>query len=839
MTRARGMTVYAAGGCALIAIVGGVSFFAACSGLGPAIARKGKSPYAIVLSSNPSLSERHAADEFRSHIALATGAELPVVPETNPRAAKPPRIFVGFGEAATKALAGTTPVAPDSLGDEGFIIRSLGSIVQPDYVIAGGRLRGTMYGVYTFLDRLGFRWYTANITRFPESGMVPVVNMNETTVPVFMYREPYIAEAFDGDWAARNRVNSGTADLDSTRGGKVRWLGVHTFDLLMPTSLYKDHPEYFPLIGGKRVTGYVQRCLTNPDLVDIAADNLNAWMDSEPSVHIFALAQNDAEQYCECPACKKIMEEEGSPAGLYISFVNKVAEKVEQKHPENYVSTLAYTFTEKPPKTVRPRENVIVQLCPIYMCDSHPFTECSKPETKQFAETLAGWSRLTDHIFVWHYSADVSSYLAPFPNFRNFTFAINKYSKSGVKGIFLLGANMSKGSSYSELRAWVMARMLWYPDADPDSLVNEWMQAIYGPAFPQMRAAFDYEYAQFTAPDRHLWIFDMPTKERWHPAVIASLDSIYGEAEKSAAPDSTALLHIRKEHLSTRYVQLFQNSGTLEINNDAYRPTGNTLTIDDYNRFLADMGTFGITYLAEEPYNSNIVTLLRQRYETHPMTTIENADLRLDIVPDLGGRIVAITLKKTGERIIGRTDRDNFFYPASGGYEEATTRTWGCTGFSNPYTAEVKGRLVTLTGQGINGLEFRRVISLPERGTRISIASTLTNNGRGPTVARLVCRMELASAPDSSRVNAGSGEEPAADFRRDGANKPRGTWSVTNTSGGWRMENRFPADKVESCNLVCNSKAGTVLMEDQGFEQDIAPGKSTGLVQTWEIMQDR
>ncbi|MHB9029840.1 MAG: alpha-glucuronidase family glycosyl hydrolase, partial [Candidatus Latescibacterota bacterium] len=210
--------------------VGILLLFAAlgCGG-SASLAEKGESPYAIVLSGSPSPSERHAAEELQKHIRLATGAELPIVTESDSRAQQPPRILVGFGQTAEKLLAMEKPVSPDSLGDEGFIIRTVPAKGgSPDIVIAGGKLRGSMYGVYTFLDRLGFRWYTNRVTRHPEGGRLSVPRIDEHTVPVFMYREPFIREAFDGDWAARNRVNSGSAALDSTRGGNVTVLGVHT-----------------------------------------------------------------------------------------------------------------------------------------------------------------------------------------------------------------------------------------------------------------------------------------------------------------------------------------------------------------------------------------------------------------------------------------------------------------------------------------------------------------------------------------------------------------------------------------------------------------------------------
>ncbi len=74
-------------------------FFVSCGGGGITIAKNGKSPYAIVLSSKASLSEKHAAGELRNLIRMATDADVPIVNENDPRAGTAPRIFVGAGPA--------------------------------------------------------------------------------------------------------------------------------------------------------------------------------------------------------------------------------------------------------------------------------------------------------------------------------------------------------------------------------------------------------------------------------------------------------------------------------------------------------------------------------------------------------------------------------------------------------------------------------------------------------------------------------------------------------------------------------------------------------------------
>ena len=53
---------------------------------------------------------------------------------------------------------------------------------------------------------------------------------------------------------------------------------MHSFDGLVPPELYAEHPEYFPLIDGKRKGGYVQRCLTNPDVLKMSIERVRQWI---------------------------------------------------------------------------------------------------------------------------------------------------------------------------------------------------------------------------------------------------------------------------------------------------------------------------------------------------------------------------------------------------------------------------------------------------------------------------------------------------------------------------------------------------------------------------------
>jgi hypothetical protein len=163
----------------------------------------GKSDYAIVLSEAASRSEQHAAGELQRFLEEISGAKLPIVHGgTEAGRTSERRIVLGNGEQL-RSLKVQIDFA--GLGEEGFVIKSAG----PHLVIAGGRLRGTMYGVYTFLeDVLGCRWYTSKVSHIPKNPSITLELLDITQKPDFEYREPFYFDAFDADWAARNKSNS-------------------------------------------------------------------------------------------------------------------------------------------------------------------------------------------------------------------------------------------------------------------------------------------------------------------------------------------------------------------------------------------------------------------------------------------------------------------------------------------------------------------------------------------------------------------------------------------------------------------------------------------------------
>lgn len=526
----------------------------------------------IVLPRDATAAERRAGDELQTFLKQMSGAKLPIVRDDQPI---PPNAIVLGGKNVGSL--------PASLGNEGFILRTTGEHI----LVAGPGPRGTLYGATTFLEKLGVRWFTPTITRVPKHATITVPPLDETQVPSFEYREPYMAEARDKDWSARLKTNGTFANLDESTGGHMTYGAFcHTLDSLVPQDLFATHPEYFPLIGGKRTNGYVQRCLSNPDVLKMSIERVRKWMHDQPNATIFSVSQNDCIQFCECDQCKAIEAQYGGEhSSLYVWFVNQVAEAVEKEFPDKLIDTLAYQFTEAPPAKIKPRANVRIRLCPIGVCEAHPSEQCAFKASEALVKRLEKWSQISDSLYIWHYCTNFHHYLAPFPDFRQFPESLRLYHRRGVKGVFFQGSYSSTGGSDAEMRAYVMAKLLWDVNAEADALVTEWMQGVYGVAAAKpMRQWFDLVHDKAAAAqDKHLFVHGDSPLQYMTPDVLAEGNRLFDEAEKQIGTDDLAKRQLAKARLWLRYAQIVNT-----------RSTGPELT-----QFVADMKAHGISCTGE------------------------------------------------------------------------------------------------------------------------------------------------------------------------------------------------------------------------------------------------
>ncbi|MCU0876094.1 MAG: DUF4838 domain-containing protein, partial [Pirellulaceae bacterium] len=300
------------------------------------LADGGQSAYRIVVADAASPSTRHGAEELQMFLQQISGAKLPIVSDREPLGAAE----VILGDNAHLRQLGVQ-IDFQELGHEGYVLR----VVGKHLVIAGGALRGNMYGVYGLLeDHLGCRWFAPDVSRIPQTQRLVLGPIDQKQVPVLEYREPFTFDCFDGDWCARNRVNSSTGRLEEQHGGKIMFgsgFFCHTFAGLVPPDKYfKEHPEYFSLVGGKRQDGYAQLCCTNEDVIRLCTEGILQGMRAHPEAFVFSVSQNDVDKHCECDRCQALAKQEDSQIAPVLALVNRVAEAAEKEFPDKAVETL-------------------------------------------------------------------------------------------------------------------------------------------------------------------------------------------------------------------------------------------------------------------------------------------------------------------------------------------------------------------------------------------------------------------------------------------------------------------------------------------------------------------
>lgn len=483
----------------------------------------GRSDYSIVLADDASESERWVVEELRRWIREAGGVELPV--REVGREIPSRSIVVGFNAATRNAFHRVA--RPENM-DESFVYRNAGETIY----IWGGRDRGTMYGVLAFLEReLGVRWYSPRVAHVPKRDRFAFVYLDHRDAPDIPVRNDFYFDAFDPEWAARNRINGAMGPRPQPGGLEMYW-GVHTFyPLVPPSEFFAAHPEYYSLIDGRRTADRAQLCLTNKDVLDIVTERLLRVMREHPEYLIYDVSQNDWHGACQCDDCQAIARRESSESGPVLWFVNQVAERVEKEFPDKFVGTLAYQYTRRPPKTLRPRANVVIRLCSIECCFAHDFASC--PENADFLADLRDWAAIAPRLYIWDYVVNFSHYVMPYPNFRVLAPNLRMFRDHNAVGVMEQAAYQSRGGEFAELRAWVLAKLLWDPDQDVNLLIDDFMYGYYGRAGQFVRAYFDLLHAQIT-PDTHIHLGLQADDKLFTDEFVRRADEMFDAAETVA-----------------------------------------------------------------------------------------------------------------------------------------------------------------------------------------------------------------------------------------------------------------------------------------------------------------
>ncbi len=696
----------------------------------------------LVVSPKAIPSEQYAAEEFQTLFSQAIGIWLPIAHAADSTGKN---IFIGPSPEMAASSAG---FSTEKMGEEALRIR-----IRPDnWAIAGGRPRGTLYGVYAFFEHfLGVHFLTADHTYFPPGLKMAAIPCDDYRYqPVFLYRNTYFGEIqFNPKFATRLRVNTVT-DSPKYGGKTTQQLINHSFYKLLPVEKYgKTHPEYYALIKGKRILkmwGHgPQLDVSNPRVVDLVTQAVLQEIKEHQDWRNVSVSQNDNDYYCHCDSCNAINRREGTPMGAQLRFVNEVAARVARVYPNKKIGTLAYWYTRKPPKHLKPRDNVQIQLADIECCRLHPIDDPNCPKNRSFYNDLLGWSRMAKNLYIWTYATDFRYYDLPTPNLKSIGANLKFYARHHVKGVFEQGNGPGLSSEMSDLRNYVISRCLWNPNLDSWQEAREFCRLHYGKAAPFIWNYLTFEHDWANRYGDHPTCFAFPRQLGLNRAFALKAFDYFHRALRAAENDT---IRRRVEKISlTAYRAMMEAGAEFYFADGQLKrryPPGYEHVVEQY---IALAQKYHLTQAAERMPWPKFEKLLRTEYIPGiPAAKLENATWKLIVLPQKNGKIVVMEHKPDGRQLLQMLSND-FMY---GAFDEVPGRNMDLSKLKFPFEAKATGDTLILTRKLTNGSLYERRLCLsaaePEK---IFCRTTMVHNGTEPGTYQIVVHPEFYTGTES------------------------------------------------------------------------------------------
>lgn len=542
--------------------------------------------YKIVVPASAGASITYAAEVMQDYLKQATEIELPIVTDASP-------------EGTHEIIIGDTTRAEDSgidfvaLGKESFTVKS----VDNDLVIAGNE-RGSLYGVYEYLEALGFRFYTYQATYLPvESKVFIAKDFERSWTPTFDYRDPLYYEANEfmigkntkiTEWCVSQRINSNYIreglKIDSKYGGTVGYIGgdqymVHTARQLLRynASTSVAHPDWFArengqiLVSGK--DGYdTDLCWSNDDMLDYLYAEMLKRIEGDPSSNLISLSMNDTVAYCKCETCSAQQAEYGV-SGWFYRAINKVAKRLKVDKPNVKLDTIAYSYAIDAPDIVL-EDNVIVRLC-LGACRWHTnVEECAElgGGLKSSRQTLLDWKEHANEFYVWSYPINWANNLTLDSSYQAIYSQYKWYAENKVTGMYCEGYPVANGE-FCELKTYLTAKLLTNPAmtyGEYQYHMRDFLQGYYGEGWEYILeyidATYDIIMQNMTDKNYHIshWYSyeeNFPFEKYWdgvnhvYDKILDEIDGYWEDALSMA--NEAQSKRIRKARIHWKYLKLY------------------------------------------------------------------------------------------------------------------------------------------------------------------------------------------------------------------------------------------------------------------------------------------
>jgi len=334
----------------------------------------------VVIGKDATESERHGAKELRKYTKRILGVKLVYLKEEEQKENCEVELLVGRtyeGESYLKKRG----LNINKLEEDGFILVSGKTEKKKFVVLVGKRDRGTLYSIYTFLEKQGCRFFEPYDLGeiIPRRKNLVVDNLLERQNPTFSFRELDLDCIKDWnitetvkilDWMVKNRLNTVILTLSRNnfilflpalikeikRRDLILGIGGHSIfsGLMLPENFYKakippveNNFDTLSSMYTKLSGNYGDPCLSNPNVIEQIKKNLIIFLKHHSEVEIVRFMCEDGffgspRRHCNCEKCLKDGKVDVDHfEDIYFEAVRSIALELEKQCPQ---VVIAYTY---------------------------------------------------------------------------------------------------------------------------------------------------------------------------------------------------------------------------------------------------------------------------------------------------------------------------------------------------------------------------------------------------------------------------------------------------------------------------------------------------------------
>lgn len=474
--------------------------------------------YQIVIPEQSSNMEKYASSELQNFLYQSTGAMLPIISDSGLTHDNTKKVL---SVGNTTLLAGQTDIVIDLeiQGETGPAIHTKGNTV---YMCGAGDY-GTLYSVYKFLEyQIGFKSYAIDCTLYNYYSELKLLDFEYNYVPSipFFITNEYVgngntSENHLKEAARMYRYGHGDGGRDIFGVNFYNGLWVHS----APRGLFPQTVTYVDEETGETKTRpgmpNGQPCFTDPYSFDFCVEKLKNMILTFNGPAIMMGIEDGPYKSCNCDGCLAAEAKYGSPGGVMMAFVNRLA-KVMDEYLQEVGSDKTFTFLalayhayisaptviENEDGTYSPAydeliaykgKNTTASVCiaPITCCSIHPLGDLRCSYNDGDTDNIRKWATYANNMHMYIYGA-------------NFTVSHSFYFNelTGIGGTFKLFKDLGVEHVYDEasgqfystmspLKLYYKSRLAWDCDIDVYEVIDEFLSVYYGPVAKDMREYLD------------------------------------------------------------------------------------------------------------------------------------------------------------------------------------------------------------------------------------------------------------------------------------------------------------------------------------------------------------